>query len=139
MRTQTRFWSAVLALMVLPLLQGCGDDLTGPNDDMIRRGGNGGVSADQLVLSPGKLNLRVGQQVQMTVRQGDRQIATHDVAWSSSDIRVAWVSDEGLVEAMANGAVTITARYGGMIDHAAVTVGATGVDSRIIEGEEEQR
>ena len=30
MRKQTTFWSAVLALMVLPLLQGCSDDVTGP-------------------------------------------------------------------------------------------------------------
>ena len=59
--------------------------------------------------------MSLGETVQLTatVLDGNGQpVANAEVAWSSSDEDVATVNAQGLVTAVGNGSVTITARSG---------------------------
>ena len=132
MKKQMTYWSAVLVLMALPLLQGCSDDFTGPD------GRNPGVTVDRLVLSPGTLEIQVGAQVQMNAKMDDQDIAPRAVEWVSSAPGVAAVSEDGLVEGLATGVVIITAEYQGTFGTAQVRV-ATGGGKAGKGNEEDER
>ena len=120
MKKQMTYWSAVLVLMALPLLQGCSDDFTGPD------GRNPAVTVDRLVLSPGTLEIQVGAQVQINAKMDDQDIAPRAVEWVSSAPGIAAVSEGGLVEGLATGVVIISAEYQGTYGTAQVRVATAG-------------
>lgn len=83
-------------------------------------------SSDELVVKPRKVEgiristppgeLRPGRRVEMTATPLDgrgRALDTRDIAWSTSDPRVAFVTAHGIVEAVAPGSVEIAAECEG--------------------------
>ncbi len=83
-------------------------------------------SAGSIAIEPVSATLMsLGETVQLTaiVLDGNGQpVADASVTWQSSDTVVATVSAQGLVTAVSNGRVTITARSGNASATAAVTV-----------------
>jgi len=76
-------------------------------------------------VNPGAAELKVGGKVQLTATPLDSQgnpLQGRTVTWSSNDVRVAQVDGRGLVTALARGSTAITARAGGQVGTAAVTV-----------------
>ena len=83
-------------------------------------------SAQSIAIDPQTATLTaIGETVQLTatVLDGNEQpVAGVAVSWTSSDMGVATVDDEGLVTAVGNGSTEITARSGGASASANVTV-----------------
>ncbi|MYJ91382.1 MAG: Ig domain-containing protein, partial [Gemmatimonadetes bacterium] len=83
-------------------------------------------SAGSIVIEPSSATLMsLGETVQVSasVLDGNGQaVAGAAVEWSSSDASVATVSAQGLVTALANGSVTVTARSGSASTSIPVTV-----------------
>ncbi len=83
-------------------------------------------SAGSIVIEPSSATLMaIGETVQLvaSVLDKNRQpVAGSEVAWSSSDVSVASVSDAGLVTAVGNGSVTVAARSGSASASVPVTV-----------------
>ena len=77
-----------------------------------------------VMVSPSSATIEVGLTLQMTATSvdGAGKEVPADVSWASSNSNVASVSDEGLVRAVAAGAVTITATAGTISRGATVTV-----------------
>ena len=72
-------------------------------------------SVGSIAIEPTSATLMaLGETVQLTATVLDKngQPVTAAVTWSSSDVSVATVSDEGLVTAVSNGSATISARSG---------------------------
>ena len=83
-------------------------------------------SAGSVVIEPSSATLMsLGETVQLTATvldQNGQPVARAEVTWSSSDAGVATVSGQGLVTAVGNGSVTITARSGSASASVPVTV-----------------
>ena len=81
--------------------------------------------ADSVTVSPAESTLASGKTVQLTAKVADKDggaIADAKVTWSSSDDKVATVSDSGLVTAVASGKATVTATSDSKKGTATVTV-----------------
>jgi len=66
-------------------------------------------------IAPRSGSIHVGERLQFRVRAQDmrsEEVPFAQVAYSSSDVHIATVTDEGLVSGLAPGKVTITARVG---------------------------
>lgn len=102
----------LICLMVMPLLACGGDDTTGPQT------GNGTATVATVVVTPGSAMLvSLGEMVQLTASAQDASgntLSGKTFTWLSSDESVATVNGSGLVTALANGSVTITASSGGV-------------------------
>ena len=83
-------------------------------------------SAGRIVLDPSSATLlSLGETLQLVASVQDangRAVEDAAITWSSSDEGVATVSSQGLVTAVSNGTVTITARSGSASATVAVTV-----------------
>ena len=83
-------------------------------------------SLGSVVIEPSSATLMsLGETVQLTATvldQNGQPVADAAVSWSSSDTGIATVSGQGLVTAVGNGSVTITARSGGASASIPVTV-----------------
>ncbi len=99
----THSLGALLMLSTVPFLFAC------DNDSAIL--GPGQVSADSPVL-PGSLTLEVGQTIRLSSAGMNPDGARREIQWSSSNLQVATVSHRGVVRALAEGSVTITADSG---------------------------
>ena len=88
--------------------------------------GNGTPTVASVVVTPGNATLvSLGEIVQLTASARDASgnaISGKTFTWSPSDVSVATVDATGLVTAVANGAVTITATTDGISGSAAITV-----------------
>ncbi|MCH7717205.1 MAG: Ig-like domain-containing protein, partial [Gemmatimonadetes bacterium] len=102
-----------------------------PNGNVIAVGNGGmiqlGTRGATVVVTPGPSELNaLGEQVQLSGEVRDAAgtvVASGDIfSWTSSDDLIATVSATGLVTAVANGTVTITANISGMSGTADVTV-----------------
>ena len=86
----------------------------------------------RIVIEPPMAELKtIGETVQLTATVQDRNqhpVSGAEVAWRSGDEEVASVSDQGLVTAVANGTVRITARTGSVSASIEVTVMAPSLD-----------
>ena len=93
-------------------------------------------SAGSVVIEPTSATLMsLGETVQLTATvldQNGQLVADAAVSWSSSDEAVATVSGQGLVTAVSNGNVTITARSGSSNTTAEVTVLDDRVDRSVL-------
>ena len=82
--------------------------------------------ATRVEISPSSANLTsVGQTVQLSARvfdQNNAQMSSAVVTWSSSDLGIATVNNQGLVTSVTNGMATITARSGNASAGISVTV-----------------
>lgn len=68
----------------------------------------------------------IGAREELTiVLDGELQLGTEQVEWSSSAPGIARIDEEGIVTAMSDGVATITARWEGLTARATVTVAAT--------------
>ena len=108
--------SAVIALSGLTACSPSGGGILVPG------AGPGAVVA--VMVSPSSATIEVGQALQLNAMLVDAvgSEVLGDVSWASSNNNVASVSDEGLVMAVAGGAVTITATAGAASRGATVTV-----------------
>lgn len=99
----THSLGALLILSAVPFLFACDDDsaILGPDH----------VAVEQLGI-PGSVTLEVGQAIRLTAAGTDPDGAKREIQWSSSNPQVATVSDRGVVRALAEGSVTITADCG---------------------------
>ena len=83
-------------------------------------------SATRIVIEPSSANLMaLGATVQLeasVLDQNSQPVAGAEVTWSSSEEAVATVSGQGLVTAVGNGSVTITARSGSASSSVTVSV-----------------
>ncbi len=88
-----------------------------------------GAQVASLTIAPDTVNvLAAGDVVQLTATALDADgapLADAVIAWSSSDLSVATVSDSGVVTGVGQGSATITASSGGVAATALVTVGLT--------------
>ncbi len=69
--------------------------------------------------------MSIGQTVQLTAAvldQNGQPVSGAVVTWSSNNVNVATVSNQGLVTAVGNGTATISARSGSLSQNASVTV-----------------
>ncbi len=114
-----RIASRISAVVVFTGLTACS-----PSDGGILVPGSGPGAAVAVIVSPTSATIEVGQALQMNARlvDGVGREVPGDVSWASSNNNVASVSDEGLVMAVAVGAVTITATAGAASRGATVTV-----------------
>lgn len=87
------------------------------------------VEVGEIKLNKTTLTLAVGEEQPLTATVLPDNAENKTVAWSSSDTKIATVSDAGLVTAVAPGSATITARAGGKSATCAVTVEPTAVES----------
>ena len=109
-----------LLLLSAGLLAGCGGDAS---VDPVE------VRNLTLVVEPTKLFLGEGENGALHARLEDEAgnpVPTTDLQWSSSDASVATVSDDGIVSAIKNGTVTITASSTGKKKDAKVGVRGKG-------------
>lgn len=79
------------------------------------------VAVSTLSVSPATLSLAVGGTATLTAAYGP-VYTTDTLSWSSSDTKVATVSDKGVVTAVAAGTCTITATMGKKTANCKVTV-----------------
>lgn len=93
-------------------------------------------SPGRIVIEPRMAELKtIGETVQLTATVQDRNqhpVSGAEVTWRSGDAEVASVSDQGLVTAVANGTVRITARTGSVSASIEVTVMAPSPDRPIL-------
>ena len=86
----------------------------------------------RIVIEPRMAELKtIGETVQLTATVQDRNqhpVSSAEVTWRSGDEEVASVSDQGLVTAVANGTVRITARTGSVSASIEVKVMAPSPD-----------
>lgn len=89
------------------------------------------IHVSDVTLTPTSLPLHVGETGQLSATVSPSDATDKKIIWSSADDNIATVSDEGLVTAISNGVVTITAKAedGGIEKTCTVTVTtpATGV------------
>jgi uncharacterized protein YjdB len=91
-----------------------------------------GIPVGSVKLSPATLQLAIGATTQLSVALTDR--AGHDISerrltWTSSDAKVATVTDDGSVTGVAPGTATITAAADGRTGTATVTVTGEAIAS----------
>jgi hypothetical protein len=91
--------------------------------------------AARIAVSPAVERLVPGQRIRLVaeVRSAIGDVRDDRVTWSSSNARVATVSDAGLVTAVAAGRATITARVGTVQRDVALTVAQVNVASFTVE------
>lgn len=87
---------------------------------------------EQIVLNYQSYALKATETVELQVINPENVNAT-DVTWTSSDAKVATVSNEGKVTAIAVGQVTITAEYNGSTTECTITVNATEAENVILD------
>ena len=114
-----RIASRISAVVALTGLTACS-----PSNGGILVPGSGPGAVVAVMVSPSSASVEVGLTLQMTASSvdGAGKEVPADVSWASSNNNVASVSDEGLVRAVAAGAVTITATAGTISRGASVTV-----------------
>lgn len=74
--------------------------------------------------------MAIGQTLQLTAAvldQNGQQVVGSRVTWSSDNVNVATISNQGLVTAVGNGTATISAQSGSVSQNATVTVRQTAV------------
>jgi hypothetical protein len=115
MKRHAKLLAAALALSVLPLLYACDDNITDPDERPV-------------IVSPAYAKLYVGQMVQLSATLNgpatEASMNGHKVLWSSSDPFVARVSEDGWVQGLKAGHVTITGGCGQYCGTARVVVSA---------------
>jgi hypothetical protein len=110
--------SAALGLAALPLFLACSDDPMEPQGNRLA------AEKPSITVSPGLIDVKVGQTIQLTATITDvngEVVARNAVHWSSSDPGVATVLN-GRVHGKRPGHATITAGCSGMCGWAEVTV-----------------
>jgi len=110
--------SAALGLAALPLLLACSDDNPIEPRDSVR------ARADHIVISPAKIDLRVGLSARLKayMMSPDGAMLAHNaVTWTSSDPGVVLVNN-GRLFAKRAGIAVVTAGCGSMCGWAEVTV-----------------
>ena len=111
--------SRISAVVALIGLTACTDSGTGFQIPGASPGAVAGV-----IVSPSSASIEVGLTVQMTATlvDGAGNEVSGEVSWTSSDLNVATVDSEGLVEGLVAGASTITAAINTISGGATVTV-----------------
>ncbi|WP_295959620.1 Ig domain-containing protein [uncultured Alistipes sp.] len=87
------------------------------------------VEVGEVKLNKTTLTLAVGEEQPLTATVLPDNAENKTLTWSSSDTKIATVSDAGLVKAVAVGSATITARAGGRSATCTVTVEPIAVES----------
>lgn len=117
----------VLALLSLLLLvAGCGDSnpdefvFTGTNN-------NPNITLTSIQVTPANAVILAGETQQYTANatfsNGNQQVVTGDVAWTSSNPAAATIAATGLATGQGQGETTITATLNGVSGQASLTVG----------------
>lgn len=111
MRNRIHKTAALLMLLPLPILGGCGDTSTGPENEVYTRP----PPPPRLVLQPQGAVLAPGGAIQIKavlMTEGIGLALKHDeVKWTISNARVVRHEGDGLYEAEDLGAATITAQF----------------------------
>ena len=84
-------------------------DGSGINNDCLVHVKKKSILAESIALTPTSATLKVGQTTALTATVLPQYVTDGSLAWTSSDISVATVNEEGLVSAISVGNVTITA------------------------------
>lgn len=120
----TRVPRRITVLIVLLAGAGCGDDSTGPdNSSPNDPGAQPGAAA--VIVTPGDAQLAIGQTTTLMAEVRDSSDAVIEdavVEWSSGDPNAATVNAAGVVTALLEGSVTITASSGSVSGEAHITV-----------------
>ncbi len=94
------------------------------------------ITVESVTLDKTELTLKPGDSETLTATVLPDDAENKTVAWSSSDTKIATVSDAGLVKAVAPGSATITARAGGRSATCTVTVEPIAVESVTLDKKE---
>jgi hypothetical protein len=130
-------WSAAAVRAVLLLGVGSaagscgGGDNTGPNEPPP------GTPVATVELTPATLDLQVGGTSRLTATPraaSGAALSGRTITWASADLARATVDDEGMVTAVAEGEVEISATSEGKAGTATVTILATGSVARTWKG-----
>lgn len=81
-----------------------------------------GIPVESVTLDITEAELKAGETLQLTATVLPEDAADRSVVWSSGDEAVATVDDNGLVTAVAAGAVTVSATAGGIEAECEITV-----------------
>jgi hypothetical protein len=126
MRNRFHKTAALLMLLPLPLLGGCGDDITGLKKEPY----TAPPPPPSLHLQPQGAVLAPGEAIQIQAvlqANGLGRVLKHDeVKWSIGSVRVIRDEGNGLYEAKELGAATIMARYQKLTAMAYIVVTADG-------------
>ena len=126
--SNTSLFLSALTVLAFVVLTTCGKDSpTNPQaPDPPQPPPPAVLEATRIVITPSSVTMSaIGKTVHLTARvfdQNSNVMSGASVTWQSSDTVVATVSAQGLVTAVGNGRVTITARSGNASATAAVTV-----------------
>ena len=129
LRLRIRFVVGVTLFTALLMLPTCGKDSPTKPGEPGQPPSPPTPIATKIEITPAEATLNaIGQTVQLSTRvldQNNNHMADAAVAWTSSAVGVATVSNQGLVSAVMNGTAVITARSGNASATAAVTVAQT--------------
>ena len=108
---------AAIALLPLLILAACSDSPTDPPP---------GAEPASVEVSPQELALtaigEIGELSATVLDEDGEEISGATVTWNSSDVEVATVDEDGVIEAVGEGSATITAASGEVAGTAEVTV-----------------
>ena len=118
--------AALTALFSLSLLLGACDSNDSGMENFLQATEVAGLGISAIEVSLTSSLVNAGQSLQATAigedDTGDTVDLTSTVTWSSSDNAVATIDDDGQVNAVADGAATLTATMAGLTASAALTV-----------------
>jgi uncharacterized protein YjdB len=113
MRSCRTLFAVTFSAMMMVVAVGCGDDMT---DDGTEQGNK---TVSDLDITPDTASMKKGETLQYKLKATysdgteDADVSrAPDVEWVTSDAKVATVSASGLVTAVEEGTVTITAKLG---------------------------
>ena len=109
----THSLGALLFLSAAPILLACDDDssILGPDQEAVGQ-----------MAFPTAVTLEIGQTIRLSLAEADPDTSKRRIRWTSSDPQVAMVSRVGVVLALAQGTVIITADCGDYSLETKVTV-----------------
>ena len=68
------------------------------------------IPVEEIILSPSKLNMDVGDSSQISVKVEPENATEREIIWTSSDPSIATVNSKGVITGLKKGTVTITAK-----------------------------
>ncbi len=113
---------ALALLSLLFVVAGCGDS----NNEFVFTGTAPNVALTSITVAPATAAIVDGETLQYTATatfsNGTQQVATNEVAWTSSNPAAATISATGLATGQGQGETTITASLNGVSGQATLTV-----------------
>ncbi len=96
---------------------------------------DGKLPVEEVFITYDSLELKVGDIRVLNARIYPANATVQDVVWSTSDIRVVTVDENGRLKAVGQGEAVITATVDGVADECRITVKASGLETQILLGD----